>query len=81
VRLARELLELASWSATVYCGTTVGLGDPWSMLVWWLTDNLMVANTDPSAARFTYTIHFQLVWDRTLQPHHRASSGPARARP
>jgi hypothetical protein len=54
--LARELLELASWFATVYCRNTVGLGDPWSMIVRWLTDSLTLASSDSPGIRHTYTI-------------------------
>jgi hypothetical protein len=55
IGLARELLELASWLATVYSGTTRGLGDVWLSLVDWLSLSVADALSSPPV-QFAYTI-------------------------
>jgi hypothetical protein len=53
--LARELLELAYWLASVYSGTTRGLGDAWLHVVSWLS-NSIENNSKKDIPGITYTI-------------------------
>jgi hypothetical protein len=51
--LARELLELAYWLASVYSGTTRGLGDAWLHVVSWLSRAI---DNNPDNVVIFYTI-------------------------
>ncbi len=50
--LARELLELAYWLASVYSGTTRGLGDAWLHVVSWLS-RVIDPNTDNAVSSYS----------------------------
>jgi hypothetical protein len=65
--LARELLELAYWLASVYSGTMRRPGDSWLHLVSWLSKSLEDSTTEDNLGT-TYTITLPAMLAKGCRP-------------
>jgi hypothetical protein len=54
--LLRQMLELAAWMATVYSGTSRGLGETWPYLVNWLSATSADDHLDQPGSHISYIV-------------------------